>query len=115
MKKPPHSPGGSIFFGWIAATIIFVVIKLYYPKSSENAMVLAILVVPAYIILSLLLKAISSDTSDSFITLTEKLMTCSLRKKHGLNYCGICPDGYSCAGGADLNDIKQPSAARIYK
>lgn len=29
--------------------------------------------------------------------LADKIMSCSLRKKYGHDYCAICPDGYSCS------------------
>lgn len=36
-------------------------------------------------------------------TLTEKIMSCNLRKKHGYSYCVECPDGYKCAA----NDMEK--------
>ena len=35
------------------------------------------------------------------MTLAVKMTTCILRKKHGYNYCAICPDGYTCASDVD--------------
>lgn len=29
-------------------------------------------------------------------TLADKMMSCPLRKQHGLNYCVECPDSYTC-------------------
>lgn len=35
-------------------------------------------------------------------TLTDKIMTCDLRRKHGNSYCAVCPDGYKCATDSDI-------------
>jgi hypothetical protein len=33
-------------------------------------------------------------------TLTDKIMSCQLRKKYGNEYCVVCPDNYKCASGS---------------
>lgn len=40
------------------------------------------------------------------MTLTEKIMSCSLRRKHGNSYCVECPESYTCANGDIENRAK---------
>lgn len=40
-------------------------------------------------------------------TLAEKMMSCSLRRKYGNDYCARCSNGYECASGIEKNDIEK--------
>lgn len=49
----------------------------------------------AMILISSKTKGITSPTE----SLAEKMMSCKLIIKNGLDYCAKCPDGYTCASG----------------
>lgn len=92
-------------------TILFIFISLLsyiipyiYPKSSSiellviSSIMMAIVMIFYCIILiriSFLAKGIASPAE----SLAEKMMSCKLRIKNGLNYCVKCPEGYTCASG----------------
>lgn len=48
-----------------------------------------------FIILSRIVRGIISPAE----SLAGKMDKCKLRLEKGLDYCAICPDGYSCASG----------------
>ncbi len=39
-------------------------------------------------------------------TLTDKIMSCSLRRINGYEYCARCPDSYECATDVDDENVK---------
>ena len=73
--------------------LIFVFLLLYMiPYIYPIAMIFYCIVM---IRISSVAKGITSPTE----SLTEKMMSCKLTIKNGLDYCAKCPDGYACASG----------------
>ena len=74
------------------------VLQKYYPeliKESDPLKLLALLGLlnmPVLIVLRFI-EGILFRRKD---TLASKIMKCSLRKQHGLDYCVKCPDSYTC-------------------
>lgn len=88
----------------IFVSILSYIIPYIYPKISDvellvmSAIMMTIVMILYCIVLirlSFVVKGITSPAT----SLAEKMMSCKLRIKNGLDYCAKCPDGYICASG----------------
>lgn len=57
------------------------------------------LVMIFYFIIFIMLSRIVRGMISPAESLAEKMNKCKLRLEKGLDYCAICPDGYTCASG----------------
>ena len=89
--------------------LIFVSLLPYiapyiYPKISDiellviSAIMMTIVMILYCVILIRMSSVVKRITSPAE-SLAEKIMSCKLRIKNGLNYCIRCPDSYTCASG----------------
>lgn len=52
-----------------------------------------------YLIILIRLSFVAKGIVPIAESLAEKMMSCKLRVKNGLDYCAKCPDSYACASG----------------
>lgn len=77
-------------------------IPYVYPEISNikvmciSAIMMTIVMI-FYIIIIRRLSSVAKVVTPPAKSLVEKIMSCELRIKNGLNYCAKCPDSYACA------------------
>lgn len=99
------------FFYLNTVLLIFIYILSYmipyiYPNI-PNVEILAIsaismtIVMIFYCIILICMSSVVKGIISPAESLAEKMMSCKLRVKNGLDYCAKCPDGYTCASGKE--------------
>jgi len=93
------------------ATILLILVYLLpyiipyiYPKITDIELLVIFAIMMTIVIILYCAVLIRMSHVTKIITspaelLTEKIMSCKLRIKNGLNYCVRCPDSYTCASG----------------
>lgn len=77
---------------------VLTILQTSYPElikelnPSQLFALMIFILIPVLIILEFI-DRIFSERKD---TLVAKMMKCTLRKKHGRDYCAKCPDSYKC-------------------
>ena len=84
--------------------ILSYIIPYIYPKISDiellviSAIMMTIVMI-FYCIILIRLSSVAKGINSPTTSLAEKMMSCKLRIKGGLDYCVRCPDSYTCASG----------------
>lgn len=92
-----------IIYWNVMPVVIGFILYFYIDKMKipiiEKIIIFLVIIIPIIIIRLWLGEKIFKERP----TLVEKIMSCSLRRKYGKNYCVECPDSYECASDIDGN------------
>ncbi len=90
----------SKFIYWTVMPIGIGMVVFFYIDKMEVSMGYKILIFLAIVLPTAMIRTwIGMKIFEEKPTLVEKIMSCSLRRKHGNSYCAECPESYSCANG----------------
>lgn len=86
----------------IFISLLSYIIPYIYPKISNIELlvissIMMTIVMIFYCIILIRISSVAKGITSTAESLAEKMMSCKLRIKNGLDYCVKCPDGYTCA------------------
>ncbi len=86
----------------IFVSLLPYIVPYIYPKISDiellviSAIMMTIVMI-LYCVVLIRMSSVAKGIISPTESLAEKIMSCKLRIKNGLNYCVRCPDSYTCA------------------
>ena len=88
-----------IFIYLLSYIIQYIYPKIYNVELLVMSAIMMTIVMIFYCIILIRLSSVVKGINSPTTPLAEKMMSCKLRIKNGLDYCVKCPDGYACASG----------------
>lgn len=88
----------------IFISLLSYIIPYVYPKIPKiellaiSAIMMTIVMI-FYCIILIRLSSVAKGITSPATSMAEKMMSCKLRIKNGLDYCVKCSDSYACASG----------------